>query len=109
MDLNSTSTAFKGDIAGVITVTGARFVEEAMMAAVPPFGHKVPMLLGGEAVADAMARLGPYGMDLENFGPEIGSATALAGMERHTLGQEQTQNQPNESPESVEANMPDGG
>lgn len=39
MDLNSTSTAVKGDIAGVITVTGARFVEEAMMAAVPPFGH----------------------------------------------------------------------
>ena len=59
MDLNSTSTAVKGDIAGVITVTGARFVEEAMMAAVPPFGHKVPMLLGGESVADAMARLGP--------------------------------------------------
>lgn len=76
MDLNSTSPAVKGEIAGVITATGARFVEAAVMAAVPPFGHKVPMLLGGEAVADAIARLAPYGMDLEDFGPEIGRATA---------------------------------
>ena len=48
-------------------------------------------------------------MDLENFGPEIGSATPLAGMECPAPGQERTQNQPNESLESVEANMPDGG
>ena len=76
MDLNSTSPAVKGEIAGVVTATGARFVEAAVMAAVPPLGHKVPMLLGGEAVADAMAKLAPYGMDLEDFGPEIGRATA---------------------------------
>ena len=76
MDLNSTSPAVKGEVAGVINATGARFVEAAVMAAVPPFGHKVPMLLGGEAVADAMARLAPYGMELEDFGPEIGRATA---------------------------------
>jgi 3-hydroxyisobutyrate dehydrogenase-like beta-hydroxyacid dehydrogenase len=34
------------------------------------------MLLCGEAVPELMARLSPYGMDLENFGPEIGRATA---------------------------------
>jgi 3-hydroxyisobutyrate dehydrogenase-like beta-hydroxyacid dehydrogenase len=76
MDLNSTSPEVKQEIAGIIATCGARFIEAAVMAGVPPLGHKVPMLLCGEAVPELMARLSPYGMELENFGPEIGRATA---------------------------------
>jgi len=76
MDLNSTSPAVKQQAAAVVTATGARFVEAAVMAAVPSLGHKVPMLLCGEAVPELVARLSPYGMCLEDFGPEIGRAAA---------------------------------
>lgn len=76
VDLNSTSPAVKREIADIITAAGARFVEAAVMAAVPPFGHRVPILLCGNAAADLVARLSPYGMNLENIGSEVGSATA---------------------------------
>ena len=76
MDLNSTSPAVKQDVAAVVSATGARFVEAAVMAAVPPLGHKVPMLLCGEAAPELVARLSAYGMCVEDFGPEIGRAAA---------------------------------
>ena len=49
VDLNSVSPALKREIAEVIAAGGARFVEAAVMAPVLPYGHRVPMLLGGEA------------------------------------------------------------
>lgn len=76
VDLNSTSPAVKQEIAAIVAATGARFVEAAVMAGVPALGHEVPMLLCGEAVADLMQRLSCYGMCLEDFGAEIGRATA---------------------------------
>ena len=76
VDLNSTSPAVKKEIATIIAPSGAHFVEAAVMAAVPPFGHKVPMLLCGEAAIKLIARLSAYGMNLEDFGHEIGRATA---------------------------------
>src|SRR3546814_13067638 len=50
--------------------------EAAVMAGVPPLGHKVPMLLCGAAAGEVIAELAPYGMNLEDFGTEIGRATA---------------------------------
>lgn len=77
MDLNSTSPEVKRRMAEIITASGARFVEAAVMAAVPPLGHKVPILLSGEAAAELIGRLSAYGMNLEDFGPEIGRASAV--------------------------------
>lgn len=76
MDLNSTSPAVKQEAAAIVSATGARFVEAAVMAGVPPLGHKVPMLLCGEAAPELVARLSAYGMCVEDFGPEIGRAAA---------------------------------
>jgi 3-hydroxyisobutyrate dehydrogenase-like beta-hydroxyacid dehydrogenase len=77
-DLNSVSPALKRQIAQVIDASGARFVEAAVMAPVLPYGHRVPMLLGGEAAqvfADAMT---PFGMRLEVLASAgIGSAAAV--------------------------------
>src|SRR5262245_30261613 len=49
VDLNSVAPATKQSIDAIVSRTGARFVEAAVMAAVPPHGHRVPMLLGGKA------------------------------------------------------------
>ncbi len=74
--LNSTSPEVKRRIAEIVAASGARFVKAAVMAAVPPLGHKVPMLLCGEAAPELIDRLSAYGMSLEDFGPEIGRASA---------------------------------
>jgi len=75
-DMNSVSPALKQSIAAVIDRTGARFVEIAIMAPVPPYGHKVPMLSGGAAAAEFAERLTPFGMRIEVGATEIGAAAA---------------------------------
>jgi 3-hydroxyisobutyrate dehydrogenase-like beta-hydroxyacid dehydrogenase len=75
-DLNSVSPALKQSIARTIGATGARFVEIAVMAPVPPYGHRVPMLAGGEAAVAFAERMTPFGMRIEVAGPEVGVAAA---------------------------------
>src|SRR5262249_12818243 len=67
-DLNSVSPALKQDIAKAIDVTGARFVEAAVMAPVGPYAHRVPMLLGGRAAQAFAEIMAPFGMRLEVLG-----------------------------------------
>jgi 3-hydroxyisobutyrate dehydrogenase-like beta-hydroxyacid dehydrogenase len=77
-DLNSVSPALKQEVAAVIAASGARFVEVAVMAPVLPYGHRVPMLLGGpfaQAFADAMR---PFGLRCDVLaGAGIGTAAAV--------------------------------
>ena len=75
-DLNSVSPAVKQGIARTITATGARFVEIAMMQPVPPYGHRVPILAGGEAAQEFRDRMTALGMRVEIAGPEVGTAAA---------------------------------
>ena len=75
-DLNSVSPAVKQSIAETITAAGGRFVEVAVMARVPPYGHRVPMLAGGEAAGEFAARMAPFGMHIEVGAREIGAAAA---------------------------------
>lgn len=76
-DLNSVSPETKRAIDQTIRAAGARFVEAAVMAPVPPQGHKTPMLLGG-AQAKAFAELlAPFGMKLEVVSEQIGAAVAV--------------------------------
>jgi 3-hydroxyisobutyrate dehydrogenase-like beta-hydroxyacid dehydrogenase len=76
VDLNSTSPGTKQEVGRIVGSTGAQFVEAAVMAAVPPLAHKVPLLMCGDAVPGLISRLSRYDMSLEDFGPEIGRATA---------------------------------
>ena len=64
-DLNSVSPGLKQSLAKIIDATGARFVEVAVMSAVPPHGHKVPMLTGGPAASEFAERMTPFGMQIE--------------------------------------------
>jgi 3-hydroxyisobutyrate dehydrogenase-like beta-hydroxyacid dehydrogenase len=76
-DLNSVSPGLKQSIAHTIEATGAKFVEIAMMAPVPPYGHRVPMLAGGEAAFEFVERLTPFGFSIEIAAREIGVASAI--------------------------------
>lgn len=76
LDLNSVSPEKKRRIAAVIGAAGAGFVEAAIMTNVPKFGHRVPMLLCGDAASELIGKLAPLGMVLEDFGAEIGRASA---------------------------------
>ncbi len=76
-DLNSVSPATKQAIEGIITATGAQFVEAAIMASVPPYGHRVPMLLGGEAANQFVEQMAPYGMRLDVISDQVGAASAV--------------------------------
>ena len=77
-DINSVSPALKQDIDRVVSATGARFVEAAVMAPVSPYGHKVPMLLGGAGATAFVEAMSPFGMKMEILeGATVGSAAAV--------------------------------
>jgi 3-hydroxyisobutyrate dehydrogenase len=77
-DLNSVSPALKQEIAKVISESRASFVEAAVMAPVKPYGHNVPMLLGGPGAEAFAATMRPFGMQLEVLkGAKVGSAAAV--------------------------------
>lgn len=77
-DLNSVSPNIKQAVGRTVSHGGARFVEAAMMAPVPPHGHKVPMLLGGEAAPAFAEMLAPFGVRMEVVSTDqIGRAAAV--------------------------------
>jgi 3-hydroxyisobutyrate dehydrogenase-like beta-hydroxyacid dehydrogenase len=75
-DLNSVSPGLKQSIARVVEASGARFAEIAMMAPVPPYGHKVPMLAGGAGAPEFIEKLAPFGISAEIVSREVGTAAA---------------------------------
>src|SRR5581483_945057 len=75
-DLNSVSPALKQSIARTVGATGAQFVEIAVMAPVPPYGHRVPMLAGGQGAAAFSERMKPFGFQIEVVSQEVGMAAA---------------------------------
>jgi 3-hydroxyisobutyrate dehydrogenase-like beta-hydroxyacid dehydrogenase len=77
LDLNSVSPETKRASAAAVDRSGAHYVEAAVMAAVAPYGLKVPMLLGGRHAAELKALLDPAGMALTIAATEIGRASAI--------------------------------
>ncbi|MFC3229213.1 DUF1932 domain-containing protein [Marinibaculum pumilum] len=76
-DVNSVSPETKRRAADIVGAAGGRYVEAAVMGAVPPKGLAVPMLLGGAHASDAKALLDPLGMQLQIAAAEIGHASAI--------------------------------
>jgi len=75
-DLNSVSPGLKQTIDQAISATGAKFAEVAVMAPAPPYGHRVPMLVGGAGGAEFVARMTPFGMQMEFTSSKVGEAAA---------------------------------
>ncbi len=77
LDLNSASPGTKQQAAALVDAAGARYVEAGVMTSVPPYGIKVPMLLGGAAAAELAAVLTRWGMDAKAVSDQLGVASAI--------------------------------
>jgi 3-hydroxyisobutyrate dehydrogenase-like beta-hydroxyacid dehydrogenase len=64
-DLNSISPKAKERVAAAARANGARFVEIAVMGPIPPYLHKVPLLIGGAAAREFESIFAPLGMRME--------------------------------------------
>jgi len=75
LDLNSVSPKTKSEAAGHVQRAGADFVEAAVMARVPPYGHRVPLLLAGKKAQSVSEILNSIGMKTEAVGTIVGQAS----------------------------------
>lgn len=77
LDINSVSPETKRQAARYFARTGARFVEAAVMSAVPKQRLQVPMLLGGMHAFEAAEFLRRIGMNATPLSDQIGGASAV--------------------------------
>ena len=77
LDLNSASPGTKRACAALIEGAGAAYVEAGVMTSVPPYGIRVPMLLGGARAAELAGALNAWGMDATAVSDELGVASAI--------------------------------
>jgi 3-hydroxyisobutyrate dehydrogenase-like beta-hydroxyacid dehydrogenase len=77
LDLNSASPGTKQQAAALVAAAGGHYVEAGVMTSVPPYGIRVPMLLGGAMAATLAERLRARGMDAKAVSADIGVASAI--------------------------------
>ncbi len=77
LDINSISPTSKRKASSYFARGSARFVEAAVMSAVPKQRLKVPMLLGGPNALDSAASLQRIGMNVSPLSDQIGVASAV--------------------------------
>ena len=77
LDLNSASPGTKQQCAALVESAGAHYVEAGVMTSVPPYGIRVPMLLGGAHAAALAERLNGLGIDARVVSERIGVASAI--------------------------------
>ena len=77
LDFNSASPGTKQQAATAIDVRGADYVEAGVMASVPPYGIRVPMLLGGAQAAALAVALAQWGLDATAVSDKLGVASAI--------------------------------
>ena len=77
LDLNSASPGTKKACAERIESAGGRYVEAGVMTSVPPYGIRVPMLLGGPHADRLQSQLQAWGMDTRVVSPKWGVASAI--------------------------------
>ena len=76
LDLNSASPGTKQRAAALIDAAGGHYVEAGVMTSVPPYGIRVPMLLGGPHAARLLPVLQAWGMDAKVASERLGVASA---------------------------------
>jgi 3-hydroxyisobutyrate dehydrogenase-like beta-hydroxyacid dehydrogenase len=77
LDLNSASPGTKQQCASAIEAAGAHYVEAGVMTSVPPYGIKVPMLLGGAKANELAAALTAWQLDATQVSEKLGIASAI--------------------------------
>jgi 3-hydroxyisobutyrate dehydrogenase-like beta-hydroxyacid dehydrogenase len=77
LDLNSASPGTKQRAAAALEPVGVTYVEAGVMTSVPPYGIRVPMLLGGPQAEALAATLTGWGMDVRVVSDRLGVASAI--------------------------------
>jgi 3-hydroxyisobutyrate dehydrogenase-like beta-hydroxyacid dehydrogenase len=77
LDLNSASPGTKQEAGAALEAVGVAYVEAGVMTSVPPYGIRVPMLLGGAQAGALATTLGAWGMDARVVSPRLGVASAI--------------------------------
>src|SRR5690606_32558328 len=77
LDINSVSPTTKREDQAAIEKSGAYYVESAVMAPVPPYGLKVPMLLGGVHAESLSQSLNALGLRTRAVSADVGVASAI--------------------------------
>ena len=77
LDLNSASPGTKQKAAAALEAVGVKYVEAGVMTSVPPYGIRVPMLLGGPHAAEMVTTLTGWGMDAKVASDQLGIASAI--------------------------------
>lgn len=77
LDLNSASPGTKQRAAEALRAAGVEYVEASVMTSVPPYGIRVPMLLGGAQAESLAATLNGWGMDATAVSETLGVASAV--------------------------------
>ena len=77
VDINSVSPGIKRASAEAVNAAGGRYVEAAVMTAVPPHRIKSPMLLGGPHAAAFLEIAAPLGFSAKLYSTEYGKASAV--------------------------------
>ncbi|KYH30678.1 NAD(P)-dependent oxidoreductase [Neomoorella mulderi] len=77
VDLTSSRPEVKKEIASMVTSTGASFVDAAIVAPVPQYGHKATMFASGSGSKAFRDALAPYGMDIRIVSTIPGQASLL--------------------------------
>lgn len=77
VDLNSVGPDTKASAAEAIATGRGSFVEGAVMARVPPYAERVPILVAGKRAVEVAERLNALGMNLEAVGETPGQASSL--------------------------------
>ena len=75
--VNSASPRTKADCGAQVEAAGGRYVESAVMTSVPPYGLRVPMLLGGPHAAALAPTLAALGFDANVASERFGVASAI--------------------------------
>jgi 3-hydroxyisobutyrate dehydrogenase-like beta-hydroxyacid dehydrogenase len=77
LDLNSASPGTKQQCGALIDAAGGHYVEAGVMTSVPPYGIRVPMLLGGPRAAELAPLLAGWGLDASVVSDRLGVASAI--------------------------------
>lgn len=77
LDLNSASPGCKQQCAVLIDAAGGQYVEAGVMTSVPPYGIRVPMLLGGLPAKNLASLLLNWELDAKLVSDRIGVASAI--------------------------------
>ena len=76
LDLNSASPGTKQQAAALVDAAGGRYLEAGVMTSVPPYGIRVPMLVGGPHAQMLLPELSSLGLDAKFASDKIGVASA---------------------------------